>query len=137
MPCDEDSDCAGESTVCLLYYCSNELGKMDNNCICRTGGDCASGRCEGYNLNPVCEARLSDGGPCNENSDCKSDYCTWSFLCGVAAEGGGAKSFAWLLWLLIGLACLGLALGVAYAVYHCFIKRGKEGYSEVPANEGP
>jgi hypothetical protein len=128
MPCDEDSDCAGDTTMCLFYLCSNEFGKMDNNCICRKGSDCDSGRCEGYDLTPVCEARLADGGSCNENSDCKSDYCSWSYICEAAEKKSKVKNG--LIWTAIGLACV----GVVYAVYYFCCKKGKDGYTEVPTD---
>jgi hypothetical protein len=81
MPCDEDSDCDGDDSMCLFFLCSNEFGKMDNNCFCRIGSDCDSGRCEGWSFSPMCEARLANGASCNEHSDCISDYCSWSFVC--------------------------------------------------------
>jgi hypothetical protein len=126
MPCDEDSDCAGDDTMCLFYLCSNEFGKMDNNCVCRTGGDCESGRCEGYSLSPTCEARLADGGSCDEHSDCISHYCSWNFVC--EAPEGQNKLVSGLIWTTI---VLGVA-GLGYAAYYCFWKRGKDGYTEVP-----
>uniref|UniRef100_A0A7S1UZX3 Fungal lipase-type domain-containing protein n=2 Tax=Grammatophora oceanica TaxID=210454 RepID=A0A7S1UZX3_9STRA len=77
--CDEDSDCTGSK--CLLFKCSAQNSSlMSDNCICRTGEDCESGRCEGL-APPQCEAQLAVGGSCNENSDCLSDFCSWGFIC--------------------------------------------------------
>lgn len=86
MPCDEDSDCAGDKGRCLFFTCSNEQGLMDNNCFCRVSQDCDSGRCEGLISSRECEPRLSLGGSCNENSDCKSKYCSWNFICARATK---------------------------------------------------
>jgi hypothetical protein len=135
MACDEDSDCAGDGS-CLFFLCSKENGLMDNNCFCRFGSDCDSGRCEGY-TSPQCEAQLGVGGSCNEDSDCKSNYCSWSFVCeDVTAksmhslvvpeeqEGGGIGGMTWFL----------LALIAAVGIYltHKFIKERRAGYDELP-----
>ena len=83
MPCDEDSDCAGGNrSSCLMpfFRCTNEEGKMDEQCSCRVSSDCRSGRCEGLKERQ-CEARLALGGKCNEHSDCLSGYCSWGFIC--------------------------------------------------------
>lgn len=127
MSCDEDSDCDGDDSMCLFYLCSNPFGKMDNQCVCRTGHDCFSGRCEGYTY-PICEARLGNGGTCNENSDCKSNFCSWSYLCEAAERE--KKVLGILIWVLIGLAIC----GVLYGIYFCFCKK-KSGYTEVPSSE--
>jgi len=86
MACDEDTDCAGDKGRCLFFVCSNEHGLMDNNCFCRVSQDCESGRCEGMASNRECEPQLSLGGACNENSDCKSKYCSWNFVCARATK---------------------------------------------------
>ena len=126
---DEDSDCAGETTMCLFYKCSNEFGLMDNNCVCRTGGDCDSGRCEGSFPFPMCQAKLADGGSCNENSDCKSGLCGWSFVCAKATNTN--KFLNVLFWVLVVAA----VLAILYGVYYCFCKRGRDGYTAVPESD--
>jgi hypothetical protein len=65
MACDEDSDCAGQDGKCLLFKCcSNEQGLMNNNCFCRVGSDCDSGRCEGF-----------------------ANYCALSYVCEIKKGG--------------------------------------------------
>jgi hypothetical protein len=125
MSCDEDSDCEGDDAMCLFYHCSNPFGKMDNQCICRTGGDCDSGRCEGYS-HPVCEARLGNGASCNENSDCKSNYCSWAYTCEAASRNN--KTLNILIWIAIGVA----ASGLVYSVYSCCCKKRSE-YTQIPS----
>jgi hypothetical protein len=107
---DEDSDCAGETTMCLFYKCSNEFGLMDNNCVCRTGSDCSSGRCEGNFPYAMCQARLADGGSCNENSDCKSGLCSWEFVCARATNTN--KFLNALFWIVIALFLLAMLYSV-------------------------
>ena len=123
MACDEDSDCNGQDSKCLFFKCSNEQGFMDNNCFCRVGSDCDSGRCEGY-TKPQCEARLALGGTCNEHSDCLSDYCAWSYVCENPEDlksGLGVMS-----WILIGLV---VAAGLFLTFK--FVKQRRAGYTEV------
>lgn len=87
QPCDEDSDC--ESDHCTWHFvCTNMEGLIDNECGCSVNSDCKSGRCEGW-APPICEARLGDGATCNEDSDCLSNDCSWSFRC-----RGGDKNLA-------------------------------------------
>jgi hypothetical protein len=78
MACNEDSDCAGEE--CVLFRCSGETGKMDDNCRCLGNSDCNSGRCEGL-FPPVCKAKLGGNSRCSEDSDCQSNRCSWQFRC--------------------------------------------------------
>lgn len=115
--------------MCLLYKCSNEFGLMDNNCICRTGDDCDSGRCEGTFPRPMCQAKLADGGSCNEGSDCISGLCSWSFTCEKATTVN--KLVGGLVWFLIVVA----ALAVIYGLYLCFCRKGKNGYTEISSAE--
>lgn len=124
MPCDEDTDCAGNGK-CLLYHCSNEEGLMDNNCICLSGKNCDSGRCEGV-ANPQCQARLSLGGSCNEDSDCKSDYCSWKYVCEDPTKVSGSGGVG--TWILLSVLS---AIGI-YFVYK-FVKERRSGYEEVPS----
>jgi len=79
-PCDEASDCEGSQ--CLMFKCSNADGLMDNFCTCKWDVDCESGRCEGV-APPICQAQLGIGASCNADSDCLSNHCTWSFVCGA------------------------------------------------------
>lgn len=85
MPCDEDSDCAGNK--CLLFKCAGSDGLMDDNCVCKWDSDCSSGRCEGL-VPPQCEAQRPLGTYCDENSDCLSGYCNWKFHCADRLPGG-------------------------------------------------
>jgi hypothetical protein len=126
---DEDSDCAGETTMCLFYKCSNELGLMDNNCVCRTGNDCDSGRCEGTLPYPTCQAKLADGGSCNEGSDCISEFCSWGYVCEKATTTN--EFIRGLIWFLIVVA----GLGILYGLYRLCFGNGREGYTEVPADD--
>lgn len=131
-PVDEDSDCTGETTMCLFYKCSNEFGFMDNNCVCRTGYDCDSGRCEGTFPFPMCQARLAIGGSCNENSDCLSNFCSWKFVCDKAENK--IKAMGIFYWILIVLACLGALYGL-YRMAKYFLGSNRNGYTEVVGNE--
>ena len=122
MPCDEDSDCAGAGK-CHLFRCSNELGLMDNNCICLDGSDCDSGRCEGI-TNPICEAKLGLGATCNEHSDCQSNYCGWSFVCEMPVdEKSKVGPFVWVLVGVVALAGLWLTWK--------FYQQRHDGYEEL------
>ena len=123
--CDEDSDCAGRDSQCLFFKCSNEKGLMDDNCFCRAGSDCDSGRCEGF-THPQCEAPLALGGTCNEHSDCMSDYCAWSFVCEIPKDS--KSGFGIMSWILSGLT---VAVGVFLTFK--FIEQRRTGYLEVPS----
>lgn len=124
MACDEDSDCAGAGK-CTLFKCSNEKGLMDNNCICLSGADCDSGRCEGF-TNPQCEAQLSLGATCNEHSDCLSGYCGWDYICEMPGdEKNGIGPIAWVL--------IGLIAAAGLFLTYKFCKQRRDGYSEVPS----
>ena len=134
MACDEDSDCAGQDGKCLFFKCTNKQGLMDNNCFCRFGSDCDSGRCEGV-TNPQCEAPLALGGSCNEDSDCLSDNCAWSFRCEMkkggwwGSAGPGNPSSNGAPWsnfsIIVGL--------VGAAGFILFVKQRRAGYLEVPS----
>ncbi|KAG7344415.1 lipase class 3 [Nitzschia inconspicua] len=129
MDCDHDSDCAGASTVCLNYKCSNEFGLMDNHCFCRTGKECDSGRCEGTFPYPMCQAKLADGGTCVKGSDCISGFCGWSYVCEkTTATERGYRAFTWFL---IAVA----EVAILYWLYRLFSGGGRDGYTEVFSNE--
>ena len=80
MPCNENSDCEGDNSQCILFHCSNRDGFMDDECICKWDSDCDSGRCELFESG-TCEAQLNIGSRCNEDSDCLSGVCNWKFRC--------------------------------------------------------
>jgi hypothetical protein len=126
---DEDSDCEGDTTMCLFYKCSNEFGLMDNDCVCRTGQDCDSGRCEGVIPYPMCQARLANGGSCDEDSDCISNFCSWNFVCEKLEKGN--VFIDWLIWSLIVIA----GLGILYGLYRLCCGKGRDGYTEVSGDD--
>jgi hypothetical protein len=115
--------------VCLSYKCSNEFGLMDNSCVCRTGLDCDSGRCEGTVPYPVCQARLANGGSCNEDSDCISNFCSRSFVCEKTEKEN--KFVNRLIWSLIVVA----GLGILYGLSRSSCRIGREGYTEVSGDD--
>uniref|UniRef100_A0A7S2GZR6 Uncharacterized protein n=1 Tax=Helicotheca tamesis TaxID=374047 RepID=A0A7S2GZR6_9STRA len=107
---------------------------MDNECRCARNVDCDSGRCEGYLPNLVCEARLANGASCNENSDCSSDYCSWSFKCDDApvagpatgTDGGSSMTTAIIIISIVGV------FGIGLAAYFAWSKKAQ--YTEVPTD---
>lgn len=84
MACDEDSDCSSGQCLLPMFKCAGDDGLMDDKCTCVRNSDCSSGRCEGI-APPVCEARLGEGATCNEDSDCLSLECNWSFKCSAGS----------------------------------------------------
>lgn len=129
MPCDEDSDCTGGK--CTLFRCSGSNGLMDDECNCKSGKDCNSGRCEGI-APPLCYPKNPEGAWCNEDTDCISEECSWKFTCVQA--GGESDSESKGGFLKIGLVVLGSATLLAAFVfafrYYLNLRRG---YEEIPA----
>ncbi len=90
--CSASSQCWNENSG---YVCmgSTSIGSSPNyNRICTTGSNgkqcfnnddlqCDSGRCDA-----TCQAKLADGGSCNEASDCSSGTCTGG-VCGGGGTG--------------------------------------------------
>lgn len=75
--CNEYSDCL--SNKCLAGQCTQNNGKVANGGKCYYGSNCDSGRCEGYSVIGTCYSRLGSGSGCNENSDCNSNHCRFSW----------------------------------------------------------
>ena len=74
-----------------MSRCSGSNGLMDDNCVCTWDTDCDSGRCELIETG-TCEAQLAVGARCNEDSDCKSNFCSWRFQCDELRPEG---DFCW------------------------------------------
>jgi len=76
--CSQDFDC--KSGSCVSGACTRLDGLVDNNCPCDWSSECLEGRCEGT-FGGKCHAKLPGGKSCNEDSDCISEECSWSFRC--------------------------------------------------------
>lgn len=75
--CSADEECIGH---CVDKHCYQGL----DGDPCNYDSDCDSGRCEGFGSrlwSGECTPQLERRQWCNENSDCKSEECRWTFRC--------------------------------------------------------
>lgn len=84
--CDSCSrDCGCKTGNCSWnFVCYGQNRKGNNGCRCKLDSDCVSGRCS---KSLKCENKVSDGGGCFENDDCKSGKCVRQ---GLSAKWSGA-----------------------------------------------
>lgn len=144
IPCTQSSDCP------TGHLCQNleSGGKLICMPYCQSDADCPTvGKCDRYGgtcaLAPVHPNGKETGEPCNDDGECKSDFCIsgmsqfpdgyCSAFCSLDKQGCPTGSFCMPIWSDIG--DLGLCLTVCTDVSQCRTGYGCVGHSQFPGTK--
>ncbi len=88
--CNTDTEKCVQHNFKLPTFCPEDSSENGARAACDRDEDCSSNRCEAWPILGwgLCHEKVSNNDWCNEDTDCASGYCNWSFVCANKKQNG-------------------------------------------------